>query len=280
MSPVATGVRLVLAASLLAGAVSACQNADAYYRNRPGRRRPGLRRHGRLRFPSEPRGLDGPGRRVGPGWRDVRDRGQRRRDAGIAGTGGSAGTTGSAGASGQGGSAGAALSCTTCMVKLQYACRSNDTGQASFVLDVTNEASVSFPLSSLTLRYWYTVDPSVPQMLDCDYAKLGCTNLVTSADTMPAPKFVNVQPLQAERDEVRRDRVQARRAVARSVPRHGRDPAALAQRRLFDDRPDRRLLGYDLVDCTAMQGAAVEWPKITAYLDGVLVWGNEPGPPP
>src|SRR5437588_9477152 len=54
--------------------------------------------------------------------------------------------------------------CTTCMVKVQYTCRGHDTNQASFVLDVTNESSTTtFPLSSLTLRYWYTIDAGKDQ---------------------------------------------------------------------------------------------------------------------
>ena len=36
---------------------------------------------------------------------------------------------------------------------------------------------------------------------------------------------------------------------------------------------------FDVANCAAMPPPAVEWSQITAYLDGVLIWGTEPGPP-
>ena len=282
VSPVATGVRLVLAASLLAGAVSACQNADAYYRNRPDGGALGLGGTGGSGFHPSVAGSTGSAGLTGAAGQGGASATSGTAGSsgaagamGLAGAGGSAGAAGAAGDSGQGGAAG--TSCTTCMVKLQYTCRSKDSGQASFVLDVTNEAAVSFPLSSLTLRYWYTVDVNVPQVLECDFAQLGCTNLVTSGDTMPAPKFVNVQPPKQNATKYAE--------IAFKPGALSLDPfldTGEIQLRLHSDGyapiDQSDDYSYDLVDCAAMQGAAVEWPKITAYLDGVLVWGNEPGP--
>jgi hypothetical protein len=202
--------------------------------------------------------------------------------AGAAGSSGAAGAGGAMGAAGQGvasGQAGASMPCTTCMVKLQYTCRSADSGQASFVLDVTNEAAVSFPLSSLTLRYWYTIDATKEQELDCDYAKLGCTNLVTSADTMPAPKFVSVMPPKMGASEYAEIAFKAG-ALALDpfldtgeiqLRLHNKDYSPITQ---SDD------YSFNADNCNAMSPTAVEWSHITAYLDGVLVWGTEPEPLP
>ncbi|HVU52049.1 MAG TPA: cellulose binding domain-containing protein, partial [Polyangia bacterium] len=187
-------------------------------------------------------------------------------------------TSGTGGQSGASGAAGAAMPCTTCMVKLQYTCRSSDTGQASFVLDVTNESSVSFPLSSLTLRYWYTIEAGKAQELDCDFSKLGCTNLVTSADSSPTPKFVPVTPMRDEANEYAE--------IAFKAGAFNLDPfldTGEIQLRLhnMDYSPITQTDDYsfDADNCGAMAPTAIEWPKITAYLDGVLVWGTEPGPP-
>jgi cellulose binding protein with CBM3 domain len=278
VSPVATGVRLVLAASLLAGAVVACQAADPYYRNRPDGGALGLGGTGGFMFHPNTAGSSGDGATTGAGGAA----GQGGASAtsgtagaiGAAGSSGAAGTFGSAGATGD---AGAIEPCTTCMVKLQYACRSNDTGQASFVLDVTNEASASFPLSSLTLRYWYTVDLTVPQMLDCDYAKLGCTNLVTSADTNPAPKFVNVQPPRMNASKYAEIAFKAGALALDPFLDTGEIQLRLYSKDHVSITQDDDY-SYDAAACGDMQGTTVDWPKITAYLDGVLVWGTEPGP--
>ena len=233
------GARLALAATLLAGAVLACQGSDPYYRNR--------------------------GNDVGAG-------GTLHPSNVVAGA---AGMAGAAGAGGGGGSS----ACSTCTVRVQYTCRSNDSGQASFVLDVTNVSSMSFALSSLTLRYWYTADASKPQALDCVAAKLGCTNLVTSADTNPGPKFVPVMPprplasptanLYAEiafkAGALDLDPLLDTGEIQLSV--HNQDFSTIDQ---TDD------WSYDQTDCEAMNGSAVDWAQITAYLDGVLVWGQEP----
>ena len=271
MSPVATGVRLVLAASLIAGAVGACQGADPYYRNRPDGGALGLGGAGGSPFHPSIAGSSG---YAGGGATGQGAASGLAGNSGAAGSGG-AGTFGAAGASGD---AGVAEPCTTCMVKLQYACRGSDTSQASFVLDVTNESSTTFPLSSLTLRYWYTADAAKEQELDCDFAKLGCSNIVTSADTNPAPKFVNVQPPKMNATKYAEV---AFKASAQSLDPfldtgeiqlrlHNKDNTPIDQ---TDD------YSYDAPYCTDMQGTAVAWQGITAYLDGVLVWGTEPGPP-
>jgi len=189
----------------------------------------------------------------------------------IGGAGAGAAGAGDAGATG---AAGAAMPCTTCMVKVQYTCRADDSdgAQASFVLDVTNESSTTFPLTSLTLRYWYTVDVGKDQELDCDYAKLGCTNLVTSADTSPAPKFVAVMPPRMYATEYAEI---AFKAGALSLDPF-LDTGELQLRLHNKDFSPFKQADDDYSYNCSMKGNPIDWPKITAYLDGVLVWGTEP----
>jgi len=229
--------RLALAACLLAAAAgAACQGADQYYRNRSQDGGPGLA-------------------------------------AGYAG-GGATGAGGATDAAGQAGAAGPADGDDAAEpeVKVLYTCRSNDTGQASFVLDVTNEGSFSFALSDLSLRYWYTADPGKQQELDCDVANLGCTNIVTSADT-PGPKFVAVMPPKPKANEYVE--------IAFKVGAFALDPlleTGQIQLRLHNQDFSPIVQTDDFsYDCSAM-GTAAPSTKITAYIDGVLVWGNEPQP--
>lgn len=53
-----------------------------------------------------------------------------------------------------------------------------------------NNTPEDIPLSSLTIRYWYTVDTEQPQTLHCDYALFGCANL-TGAFTRLSPDSPN-----------------------------------------------------------------------------------------
>jgi hypothetical protein len=190
--------------------------------------------------------------------------------AGTAGSG-TAGTSGAAG-SGAAGTGLAAMPCTKCKVSVEYTCRADekDTGQASFIVDVTNQASESITLSDLTLRYWYTMEAGKDQQLDCDFAKLGCTNLVTSADT-PPPLFQAVMP---PRPKANTYVELAFKASALTL-----DPfldTGEIQLRLHNK-------DYSTIDQTddysfdcAMKGNPVPSNAITAYVKGVLVWGTEP----
>ncbi|MCS7252359.1 MAG: hypothetical protein NZ572_08090, partial [Thermoflexus sp.] len=41
---------------------------------------------------------------------------------------------------------------------------------------IVNRGATSVPLSELTIRYWYTVDGDKPQVFNCDWAQVGCSN--------------------------------------------------------------------------------------------------------
>ncbi|MDW8065989.1 MAG: cellulose binding domain-containing protein, partial [Anaerolineae bacterium] len=42
---------------------------------------------------------------------------------------------------------------------------------------IVNRGATSVPLSELTIRYWYTVDGDKPQVFNCDWAQVGCSNV-------------------------------------------------------------------------------------------------------
>jgi hypothetical protein len=264
---VAQRLHLALAASLLAGVIVACQGADPFYRNRPDGG--GLVTGGAgLAGVTGAAGFGGTAGAIGnAGASGV---------AGVAGAAGASGTAGMGSATGVAGTTGAGgdgAPCARCMVKVEYTCRSDDTetGTASFVLDVTNEASTSIALSSLTLRYWYTLDAGKEQELDCDYAKLGCTNLVTSADATPAPKFVAVMPPKTKANEYAEIAFKAGALALDPFLDTGEIQLRLHNK---DFSPINQMDDYSH-DCS-MKGNAAPATMITAYLDGVLVWGTEP----
>jgi hypothetical protein len=256
VSAVASRVGLVAAAAWLAAAAGACEGSDAFYRHLG---------------PDGGGAASSGGGGLGPFV-----------VAGASGAAGDADASGDAGSglAGQDGDDGGdpdalptITPCTSCQVEVDYTCRSDDTGQASFILDVTNEATASLELSRLTLRYWYTIDAGKIQELDCDFAKLGCTNVVTSADVppAPAPRFVAVLPPALDANEYAE--------IAFSPGALALDPSldtGEIQLRLHNkdfstiDQQD----DYSF-DCS-MKGNAEPATKITAYVDDVLVWGTEP----
>jgi hypothetical protein len=172
--------------------------------------------------------------------------------------------------------------CTTCMLRVQYTCRSDGNDQASFVVDVTNEAPARIALTSLTLRYWYIGDLTKPQALDCDAAKLGCTNLVTSADMSPGPRFVPVMP-------PRRGILESGATIYKGANMYAEiafKAGALGLDQFLDTGEIQLRVRnqdnstFDETDdysfACSMKGNPVDGTRITAYVDGVLVWGVEP----
>jgi hypothetical protein len=173
------------------------------------------------------------------------------------------------------------LDCPGCALGVLYTCRddgkdpmipSKESTNASFILDVTNRSNDTIALADVTLRYWYTREPK-PQALDCDLAKLGCSNVVTSASVPPAPqpKFEDVLP----------PRVGANTYVEIAFT-----PGALSlepglgtgEIQLRVHNKDRTAIHQndDYSFFCGAKGVAVPSRLITAYVRGVLAWGLEP----
>jgi hypothetical protein len=171
----------------------------------------------------------------------------------------------------------ASESCPACPVSVLYTCRDsagtspsrgNDQLTASFILDVTNQADpdrsppASIALAALTLRYWFTRDQH-PAALDCDTAKVGCTNVTTKVEAVLPP----------------RPGANAYVEIAFTRGALSLDPGLdtgdiqlhlyATDQALIDPRDDYSSL------CNPV-GVAFPSNRITAYLDGVLVWGLEP----
>jgi hypothetical protein len=154
-------------------------------------------------------------------------------------------------------------SCPTCPVRVLYTCRSNDENSSSFILDVTNQSmTASITLAELTLRYWFTRDRP-PQALDCDTAKLGCTNLTTKVEDVlpPRPGANSYVEIAFSRGALSLDPGLDTGDIQLHL--HAADDV------LINAKDDYSSL------CVPV-GVAFPSNRITAYLDGVLVWGLEP----
>jgi cellulose 1,4-beta-cellobiosidase len=52
---------------------------------------------------------------------------------------------------------------------------------------IINTGTASVPLSSLTMRYWFTNEtPADPLVFECDWAQVGCNNITSKFVTLPS----------------------------------------------------------------------------------------------
>ena len=60
--------------------------------------------------------------------------------------------------------------------------------QLYFQAEVANGGTVAAPLSSITVRYWFTNEtPSDPLRFECDYAQVSCANITAKFVTLTTP---------------------------------------------------------------------------------------------
>jgi hypothetical protein len=191
---------------------------------------------------------------------------------GVAGAPDTQGTAGGAGVGSAAGGAAGATTCPGCKIEVVYACLANGSDSRNFAVEAKNAGSTLVLFRELTLRYWYTADPTKAQELDCDTAQnLTCQYLVSSMDTPPAPqpKFVPVTPARTMANEY------AEIAFVQGAMDVGGTTGRI-QLRLHnkDFSPIDQTQDYS-ADCGSI-GQAHDSPKITAYIGGVLVGGTEP----
>ena len=162
--------------------------------------------------------------------------------------------------------------CPGCKIEVVYTCLATGTDSRNFVVEAKNAGSMLVLFKELTLRYWYTADPTKEQELDCDTAeKLGCGYIVKSTDPppKPQPKFVSVTPPRTKANEyVEIAIVQGAMDVGGTTGRiqlrlHNKDFSPIDQNNDYS------------YDCGSV-GQAHDSPKVTAYIRGILVGGTEP----
>jgi endoglucanase len=130
------------------------------------------------------------------------------------------------------------------------------------ILNVVNGGPSAVPLGELTVRYWYTVDGTRPQVYTCDWAQIGGGHVrsrfvspgaVAGADTYLELSFATAA-----------GNVAAGGQTGEIQGRFNKDNWSN-----YNEADD---YSYD-----ATKASFADWNRITLYRNGTLVWGVEPG---
>jgi hypothetical protein len=151
-------------------------------------------------------------------------------------------------------------------LKVQYQTMSRDANVDSVqpVFNIVNMGNDGVALNQLTLRYWYNADGApAPLEMACDYANVDCKNITLSFQPVTPPRFganwyfeVGFGP---QAGNLAAGGGQTQVQTRFNVPNFA---IKLFQSNDFSFDPTKM--------------AFADWPKVTLYQNGTLVWGVEP----
>ncbi len=136
------------------------------------------------------------------------------------------------------------------------------TGAPGPHFEIVNNGNTSVPLSSLTIRYWYTEDGTQSQQFWCDYALAGCTNVTGSFTALANPTSTADTYLQV-----------GFTSGAGSIATSGNSGDIQVRFNKSDWSNYNQANDYSW---SPTQTSYAAWNKVTLYLNGQLVWGTEP----
>ena len=120
---------------------------------------------------------------------------------------------------------------------------------------------MALALEDLTLRYWYTLEPNAPnQLFWCDYAEIDCSHVkgtFVAEARMGATHYLQVSFTSGS--------LAAHADTGEIQTRFNKEDWSI-----FDENDD---YSFD-----SSKTAFADWHKVTLYLDGMLIWGQEPAP--
>ncbi len=150
-------------------------------------------------------------------------------------------------------------------LKVQY--RTNLTGatgnQLAPTLSVVNGGSASVALSTLTVRYWFTVDGARSQSFFCDYTPRGCANVTG--------RFVTMGTATATADTY----VEVGFTSGAGSLAAGQSTGEIQLRFAKSDWTSYTQTNDWSFDAT--KTVLADWSRITLYQNGTRIWGMEPG---
>ena len=151
-------------------------------------------------------------------------------------------------------------------LKVQYMAKNTDSNHASVEANfaIVNAGNDAVPLGELTMRYWFTADGwTDPLVSFCDYAMVGCDKLTMSFHPVSPARFGADSYLEvvfAPAD----GNLAAGGGQTVVQARFGTAPSVFQFYQVNDFSFDPSKLAY------------ADWPKVTLYRAGTLVWGAEP----
>jgi hypothetical protein len=158
---------------------------------------------------------------------------------------------------------------TTCAVnpnlKVQYRTPDTNAGDQAVKphFQVVNTGTSPVQLSQLTIRYWYTIDTPVDaESSQCDYAQLGCNNILLSNAT--------VSPARTGADRYFQVGFQPGAGNLAGGAATG-EIQVWFHKNSWGTYAENGDYSYD-----PSKTAYADWNRATLYQNGTLVWGTEP----
>jgi len=131
---------------------------------------------------------------------------------------------------------------------------------------IINTGAVAVPLSSLTMRYWFTDEaPTDPLVFACDYALVNCSNITTKFVVLPSPVTKATTYLEI-----------GFTAAAGSIA-PGQSSGEI-QTRIHHVNWSNFITTDSYSFISDPSFVYKDSQTVTLYLNGVLVWGVEPTP--
>jgi len=154
--------------------------------------------------------------------------------------------------------------CTSCGLRVQYQSRQDGATvlQTESTLKVFNTGTNPIDLTTITMRYWYTIDNPAVQLAICEFATLGCPsigfNFTTVAPARPnANEYIEVG------------------FIGGGTLAPGADSGEI-QFGMHDSADVQTYIQTNDYSFQSTGAVFVDAPSITAYVNGVLAWGVEP----
>ena len=129
---------------------------------------------------------------------------------------------------------------------------------------VLNGGSSAVALSSLTIRYWYTIDtPIDSELSQCDYAQLGCNNIILSNVTLSPTRPTADRYFQV--------------GFATTAGNLAATNGTTGEIQIWFHKTGwTNYTQTNDPSFDATKAAYADWNRVTLYQNGTLVWGTEP----
>jgi Cellulose binding domain len=151
-------------------------------------------------------------------------------------------------------------------LKVQDRSHDNDSPDNTLyaLYQILNTGTASVPLSSLTMRYWFTNEtPTDPMVFECDYAQVVCNNITSKFVVLPSPVTKANTYLQI-----------GFKAAAGSIA-PGQSSGEI-QTRIHHVNWSNFITTDSYSFISDPSFVYQDTQTVTLYLNGILVWGTEP----